>query len=395
MTFADGKPINDQTSADWLAIHGANVWGYDKVSFEDRLAWVRENHEWILAVAEAPLDRLEWTKADKPWQFLAWCFEWRALAYHGAGYVSCLPIALDGSCNGLQHFSAMMRDEVGAAAVNLTPADKPQDVYQAVADRLTRKLRRMNNPIAAQWLAFGINRKTTKRCVMVLPYAGTVFAFRRFVHEHMVDRREAGEPWPFDGKGWEAARFLAPLIRQSISEIVVSAVQVMEWLCVVAGKVAAEGHPVSWTAPTGFPVLQEYYQQTSKRVITTTVHGRMKLSLRESTGVVDRRRQANGVSPNLVHSLDAAALVFCVDGCMSAGIRHFAMIHDSYGTLAADTEAMTVCLREAFIGTYSTDVLEAFRREVQPLCLNEELPPPPDKGSLDLDLVRQSRFFFA
>ena len=32
----------------------------------------------------------------------------------------------DGSCNGLQHYAAIGRDRLGAAAVNLVPADKPQ-----------------------------------------------------------------------------------------------------------------------------------------------------------------------------------------------------------------------------------------------------------------------------
>ena len=33
----------------------------------------------------------------------------------------------DGSCNGLQHYAAIGRDKLGAASVNLVPADKPQE----------------------------------------------------------------------------------------------------------------------------------------------------------------------------------------------------------------------------------------------------------------------------
>ena len=43
---------------------------------------------------------------------------------------------MDGSCNGLQNFSAMLRDEVGGKAVNLIPSDKPQDVYMEVVKSL-------------------------------------------------------------------------------------------------------------------------------------------------------------------------------------------------------------------------------------------------------------------
>lgn len=37
---------------------------------------------------------------------------------------------MDGSCNGLQHYAALGRDEAGGAAVNLLPSDAPQDVYK-------------------------------------------------------------------------------------------------------------------------------------------------------------------------------------------------------------------------------------------------------------------------
>ena len=38
----------------WLAIHGANSFGYDKVSFEDRVTWARDNTAHIEACANDP-----------------------------------------------------------------------------------------------------------------------------------------------------------------------------------------------------------------------------------------------------------------------------------------------------------------------------------------------------
>ena len=45
----------------------------------------------------------------------------------------------DGSCNGLQHYAALGRDTLGAGAVNLVPADKPQDVYSEIAAIVDRR----------------------------------------------------------------------------------------------------------------------------------------------------------------------------------------------------------------------------------------------------------------
>lgn len=50
-------------------------------------------------------------------------------------------IIKDGSCNGLQHYAAIGRDLLGAAAVNLVPAEKPQDVYSEIATIVERKRR--------------------------------------------------------------------------------------------------------------------------------------------------------------------------------------------------------------------------------------------------------------
>lgn len=74
-------------------------------------------------------------EADDPWQFLAACFEvadaWRSP--DPAAYESRLPVQLDGSCNGLQHYAALGRDLDGGMAVNLRPADRPQ-VSRALPD---------------------------------------------------------------------------------------------------------------------------------------------------------------------------------------------------------------------------------------------------------------------
>lgn len=180
LTFAQGKPIENENAARWLAIHGANLYGHDKVGFDERVAFIQEMSETIQLIAADPLTYQEWTEADKPWQFLAFCFEWAGFIQQGYGFVSCLPIALDGSCNGLQHFSAMLRDEIGGAAVNLLPSEKPEDIYQRVADVAIQKLKEEaasgsdNVLLATQWLSFGVNRKITKRPVMILPMAAHV-----------------------------------------------------------------------------------------------------------------------------------------------------------------------------------------------------------------------------
>lgn len=54
--------------------------------------------------------------------------------------MSRLPIHQDGSCNGLQHYAALGRDEDGAKEVNLLFAEKPADIYSSVAQRFSESL---------------------------------------------------------------------------------------------------------------------------------------------------------------------------------------------------------------------------------------------------------------
>ncbi len=400
ITFSKGKAIEDEVSANWLAIHGANVYGNDKVSLEERVQWVNDNEELILASAKSPLDFRWWAESDKPWQFLAFCFEWSEFKNHGYGFVSHLPIALDGSCNGLQHFSAMLRDPVGGKATNLTPSTHPQDIYQTVADKVVELLKAdtANLSLAHQWIGFGIDRKLCKRPVMVVPYGGTQFSCRDYLRDHVKERLEKELYCPFGDDPTPACNYLAGVVWQAIGETVIAARQAMAWLKAVARLLSASGLPVSWTAPSGFPVCQAYPELKHRRVKTMLAGTVVMLALCEEDKLkLSKSGQANGISPNFVHSLDASALMFTVNFAREFEIESFAMIHDSYGTLAADTETLRNCLRNAFCSMYQDqNVLQAFADEVKVnLPEGVELPPVPPMGTLDLTQVLKSDFFFA
>lgn len=411
LTFAQGKPINTQTAADWLAVHGANVYGYDKVSLEERVAFIHKMSDRIVAIADDPMSDLLWADLDKPWQFLAFCFEWAGFIREGFGYMSSLPVALDGSCNGLQHFSAMLRDSIGGEAVNLLPSEQPEDIYQRVADVTLRKLEKAvarqgeDAGMAAQWLHFGVDRDMTKRPVMILPYGGTRFACRKYIEDEIRKALDKGKENPFAvgerDNVFAASDYLAGLVWDSIGEVVVAARDVMGWLRKAASLAAKEGLPVNWTSPSGLPIQQAYRELKSRKIFTKlggNITKTLQLTIKEETDALDRTRQANGISPNFVHSMDAACLHRYVCKASEHGIDHFALIHDSYGTLAADTEQSAQCIRDVFVEMYQEDVLENFRTELLAQLSEKnakKLPPVPPKGTLELDLVRQSAFFFA
>lgn len=431
LRFSEGKPLGSE-GWKWLAIHGANVAGNDKVSLEDRVNWVLDNEEEILRCAEDPYQNLGWCKEiagveiDKPWQFLAFCFEWEGYCKYGEDYVSKIPVALDGSCSGIQHFSAMLRDEVGGKAVNLIPADLPQDVYRLVAHKVEEAVRvdlengtedslkhtedgyayvaEGTKTLAKQWLEFGITRKTTKRSVMTLAYGSKEYGFKDQLLEdiirpaHAVATRE-GRPFAFSGDGYRAALYMAKKIWEAVNAVLVGPARAMAWLQDIAKLVASEELPVSWTTPVGFPVQQEY-RSVNQRRVKTAINGSLTyLIMNEDTDKMDKRKMASAVSPNFVHSCDAAHLQLTVVRAKQEDIKSFAMIHDSFGTTAGQTEDLFRIVRECFVEMYQTvDVLQAFRDEIAAQISEENrenLPTVPPKGQLDVSQVVFSRFCFA
>jgi DNA-directed RNA polymerase len=406
--FAEGKPLGDEMAAGWLAIHGANTYGYDKASLEDRIAWVEANQGLILACARDPLSCNFWQDADSPWCFLAFCFEWLGFVEQGFDFVSRLAIALDGSCNGIQHYSAMLRDPVGGKAVNLIPSDKPSDIYGEVARVALDKLRLIASSggdgadTAQRWIDFGVTRKITKRSVMVLPYGGTYMSCKEYVGEAVREAIETGakDPWEGDRKAHNAAlHFLAKHVWSSISDVVVKAKEAMAWLQGCARLAGKTGLPINWRTPTGFRVQQAYKEVDTVRIKTKIFGELVYLTLRPETTKIDAARQVTAIAPNFVHSMDASALQSCVNIATENGITSFAMIHDSYGTLAADTEMLGKCLRHAFVDLYSEhDVLSQFRAGIEEMlddAARKKLAPVPASGDLDLSQVLRSDFFFA
>jgi DNA-directed RNA polymerase len=407
LTFAEGKRIGDTTGPGWLAIHGANTWGYDKADLLGRIEWVEEHSDKIVECAADPLSNIWWAEADKPWAFLAFCFEWAGYMRDGADHITHLPIAMDGSCSGLQHFSAALRDHVGGKAVNLVPGPKPSDVYQEVADVVIAKLRQEVSTsgsdmatLAGRILDFGVNRKATKRGTMTLPYGATRFSCLIFTKEWLIETSEKladqGIPNPLSGQIEEAYKYLGGLIWDSIGEVVIAARQAMDWLRSIAKLLSTEAMPLNWTTPDGLPIMQEYKSTEARRVKTRFGEKFIFLSIREELDALDARRQANGVAPNWVHSMDATHLRMAVLYGKDNGLNSFAVIHDSFGTHACDSDLLAACLRESMVDLYEGDVLGAFQSEVCGILpTSVKVPQRPSNGALDLNLIKESDYVFA
>ena len=399
LEFAEGKPLGER-GAYWLAIHIANCyWKKNKVSFDKRLRWVNEHEPEIIAFTDNPLrPQRFWDEADKPWTFLAACQEWKRYREQGPDFCSHLPVSMDGTCNGYQHLSAMGRDPIGGSATNLVPADRPEDIYQEVADHVSIRVmfdaedargreaqgRReaqarqraasrnaeasKDDQDAARELLGKIDRSVVKHATMTTPYGVT----RGTIYRELIETKPAKDCK--DPK--KCARYLAKVLEECIPEVAVEAGNIMKWLRQVARALAKANRGMVWTTPAGFRVVHESREPKTLRVATS-------------------RKQADGIVAHLVHSLDAAHMMLTVNRLLSEGLYHFAMVHDSFGVHAGDIDVLNRALREEFVRIYSEPVLQNFFKELWEAHRDVDLPALPPPGNLDIRQVLSSPYFFA
>lgn len=446
LLFADPAPCQNLDDWKWLAIHGANLAGHDKISFSERIKWVQDNEVNIIASADDPLGYIWWSKEaenDYPMEFLAFCFEWKRLksymSEHGncLGFKSGIAIAFDGTCSGLQHFSALLRDEIGGNAVNLVPNEKVQDIYSIVAEKVNKVLTKDavsgnedaykkdkktgkialdyngkklmkfgTKTLAQQWITFarmkygqdGITRKVCKRSVMTLAYGSKKYGFKENIQEDIIKPFANAHPNdnPFV-QPIQAAQYMAELIWDAVSTTVVKAVEGMKYLQDLATLICKDKHVVTWVTPNGLPV-QQNYMEVKQNVFKMRISGSIKRFYnQEETGNIDARGQAQGIAPNFIHSMDACHMQRVVTASYTEGNTNFAMVHDSFGTDVAHAGRLFRIIREQFIQLYDNqDHLANFLEDVKYLIdEGAELPEHPTFGKLDIKKVADSDFCFA
>ena len=424
LQFADGVPLGKH-GAKWLAVHLANTWGNDKVSFEERVKWVKDNEHWILDCAEHPLDNTHWADADEPFCFLAACFEWQGYKQQGEAYESRCAVALDGSCSGIQHYSAMLRDTVGALATNVICEDATKgkrDIYGEVA-KATAAL--MQQEIAdkenGKYAAFVLgnkllNRKIVKRAVMTLPYGSKYQSCHSYISEALIPSLKAlGRD---EKECLEIARYTSKTIWSAIPLVVQAAREGMSYLQKLARLFSEQTNPITWQTPSGFMVQQSYYSVEGKRIKLLTggnivlkdnipiwktkneTEDEIRLIFQSTnTRKIDPTRQVSGIAPNFIHSLDASHLMMSVCEAKRHSISNFALIHDSLGTHAGQTEDFAKIIRETFYRLYSDytpleDITKHLLEQIEEPD-KEKIPTPPTKGDLDLTKIKEAVYLFA
>ncbi|KAM3724475.1 DNA-directed RNA polymerase [Dirofilaria immitis] len=403
LVFAEGRPLG-HNGLQWLKLHCINLTGILKEESNfTRTLYADEILPKILESANSPLSgEMWWVKSEEPWQTLSACIEIRnALQTNDPmTFVSHLPIYQDGSCNGLQHYAALGRDQEGGKEVNLVPAEKPSDVYSSVAVRVEHKrLKDEQNPdsevhdlaLSLRGVMPGsVSRKVIKQTVMTTVYGVTMNGARR-----QIERQLKAIGMDSDER-MKYATYLADKTFRSLNDAFTSSMKMKDWFRDCAEAIVKLMHTVEWITPLGLPVYQPYLET---RMEENKVY-RLPKSI----------KQVNAFPPNFVHSLDSTHMMLTALYCRRLGIT-FAAVHDCYWTHACEVDQMNKICREQFVQLHSEPLVkqcaEFFRQKYLPnwlrtVMLTEEFQelreiftPRVRQGMLDLGAVRNSTYFFS
>lgn len=407
LLFAKGQKLGPW-GLDWLKIHLINLTGFKKRSSNaERLVFANENMDNILNSADHPMEgRCWWHTSDEPWQTLACCME-IAKAVRSpdpAEYVSHFPVHQDGSCNGLQHYAALGRDQAGAESVNLSPSDQPQDVYSDVCELVEceRAKDAKNGILIAQKLEGFVKRKIIKQTVMTTVYGVTRYGAKYQILKQLKDLQD------FDPEHvWPACVYLADKTFLCLAEMFSATKEIQMWLTFCAHHISTLSlRPVEWITPLGLPVIQPYHKMSTLQ--------RWGVSLTNSMSNFEKPnslKQKNAFPPNFIHSLDSTHMLLTALYCLREGITYVS-VHDCFWTHPASVEIMNKICREQFVALHNQPILEDLSEHLlKKFCttskgsslqevpnqriLRSMLSKVPKKGTFNLEEILNSTYFFS
>ncbi len=423
--FSTGEFLNDE-GVRVLFAYIASTYGDDKIPFNDRVKRGIELFE----------NKVDYRTADEPFVYLQAI---EAMKRHKAGKTVHIAIHSDGSCNGLQHLSAITKCNKGAKAVNLTNDSVRHDIYKEVAkyaesylrdkgvsgivDFINRQIegveKAIDNPRTpekyqpkneADLIALNnirdavirtkgeyifecysgkFGRKIAKKPTMVKPYGGTLFGAK----DDVVAAINALPGKRGLGHEKLSGLFATPIIK-GVESIVYGGNEFEKWVKKVGGIIAKEGKQPHWVTPDGFSVRLKEYKTEQIRREYYVFGKRHTFVLNIPTKEINDRGVRSCISPNIVHSLDATHLRLTLNASYKAGIKNHWFIHDSFACSPNNSIKLNKLIRREFVKLYAGDgiknIVNYFQNQTK-----TKIDNVPITGNYDVNEVVNNEYFFS
>ena len=409
----------------------------DKMTLEDRAQWTYQNADKIIRWAETS-DLQE--NAEKPYTFLACCYEWLSIEMYGP-YTS-LPVPIDGSNNGWQHLGAISKDSHTGKLVGLIPMEIQSDFYVQTAKELivlaegNERLTEILSEMPMKHIRKGIS----KRGSMTRAYS----AGASKIAENMFFDCKTEDFHEKYGITLSDCNKLAALLVKAINNVCPGPLQTMKYLQDLAGYQlgkhsltgpgdtkeykALKGRRqellsikemtdeelnelndvsntlnefsyeltyglgedlIEWDTPSGFKARYEKFTMMDFKQRATLNGKQINHVLRTPTDKPDIHGFMCGISPNYIHSMDAAHMALVIanwDG-------DFGAVHDSFSTHASEVDDLLEKTKSVFIEMYNKpNYFDVIREN---LTNSKDDVEQPQLGDLNIGEINDSDYFFA
>lgn len=309
---------------------------------------------------------------------------------------------------------------------SLNPAEQLNLIAKRTNDlsvKIDRKLLSLWNLPLALWgcMQINIDRKFVKRPVMTFVYSSRQFGFstqltddyflpryiklseelrtRRGIHLNTLGVKERTvHGFPHEGRGLAEANLLASIIYPTVKETLPRPSAAMDWMMDCAERIGKQNAFVTWRTPLGFPIVQNYRKYKTKRLNCIFSNKRIQTNVRTDIGECDVTKSKAGISPNVVHSLDASLLWLTVVNASKVGINNINLIHDSFGTHAGNTETFSQIIRQSFCELFSDDVFSDLEYQFHSQMDEENrqaVRPMPKLGDYELTDILKAVYAFS
>jgi DNA-directed RNA polymerase len=230
--FSEPVAVTSDKDLEGVLVQCAHAYGHgdEKLSCAVKVAKYSDRIEEMAAYGDDPQTNTGWQDAEEPFKFLQCSVFMSEFAAQGKTYpIDCrLAGETDGSCNVLQHYAAILRNEELGFKVNLTDETERQDIYQLACDKVQDRLG--DDAIGAYWKPL-VTRTMLKSPVMTLVYGsgplGRAGSIKKFLKDEAANGNSEYE------EGLETTGYLEYLttrIEPAISEVALPAMEAMDWL---------------------------------------------------------------------------------------------------------------------------------------------------------------------
>jgi DNA-directed RNA polymerase len=419
MMFADGKRIGED-GIKWLAIHTATSYNQsyeiddipewvtsdykdyllseglrsisvDKMTLQDRARWTYSNLDLINRTAQEGL-----LHGEKAFSFLAACIEMIHVQNDGPDHITYLPIPIDGSNNGWQHLAAISKDEQAGKLVSLIDTEIQSDFYVKVAKELYTVVQENNDErlisIIKSMPMRDIRKGIAKRAAMTRAYS---CGAKRMSVSMYADCYKEGYTDKY-GITMIDCIGLAQCIIKAIDRVCPGPLATMAFLQEAAvhqvnyrKEIDDRNVHLQWWTPSNFLVIYQRNRQEAIKHRGRITGKQIKHVGRVDTHIADIGAYISGISPNFIHSQDAAHLMLVA----SEWEGSFGAVHDSFSTHACDITKLNTLVRDYFVRLYDN---ENYYNEIKEALLTEpdSFETEASLGSLKINDVYNSKYFF-